>query len=285
MIGGGKKKPSGCIDIAVMQTLSRYENLPELLDRYGQIIVDECHHISAFTFETILKQSKASFVVGLTATPVRRDGHQPIIFMQCGPIRHNAARPDSAPAQLEVWPRMLQAPPLAPEAAIQDVFRSLTTDAQRNQLIARDIIDAFREGRKILALTERTEQLELLRMAVGDEVAPCFMLHGRMPKKHRAEVLGMLAELDGSAPRVILATGRLIGEGFDHPPLDTLVLCLPISWRGTLQQYAGRLHREHAGKHDVRIYDYVEYDHPQLARMWDKRLRGYRSMGYTVHTD
>ena len=268
-----------------MQTLSRYENLPELLDRYGQIIVDECHHISAFTFETILKQSKASFVVGLTATPVRRDGHQPIIFMQCGPIRHNAARPDSAPAQLEVWPRMLQAPPLAPEAAIQDVFRSLTTDAQRNQLIARDIIDAFREGRKILALTERTEQLELLRMAVGDEVAPCFMLHGRMPKKHRAEVLGMLAELDGSAPRVILATGRLIGEGFDHPPLDTLVLCLPISWRGTLQQYAGRLHREHAGKHDVRIYDYVEYDHPQLARMWDKRLRGYRSMGYTVHTD
>ena len=285
VIGGGKKKPSGCIDIAVMQTLSRYENLPKLLDRYGQIIVDECHHISAFSFETILKQSKASFVVGLTATPVRRDGHQPIIFMQCGPIRHNAARPDSAPAQLEVWPRMLQAPPLAPEAAIQDVFRSLTTDAQRNQLIARDIIDAFREGRKILALTERTEQLELLRMAVGDEVAPCFMLHGRMPKKHRAEVLGMLAELDGSAPRVILATGRLIGEGFDHPPLDTLVLCLPISWKGTLQQYAGRLHREHAGKHDVRIYDYVEYDHQQLARMWDKRLRGYRSMGYAVRAD
>jgi superfamily II DNA or RNA helicase len=285
VIGGGKKKPSGCIDIAVMQTLSRYENLPELLDRYGQIIVDECHHISAFSFETILKQCKASFVVGLTATPVRRDGHQPIIFMQCGPNRHNAARPDSAPAQLEVWPRMLQAPPLAPEAAIQDVFRTLTIDTQRNQRIARDIIDAFREGRKIIALTERTENLELLRTAIGDEVAPCYMLHGRMSKKQRAEVLENLSALDGSAPRVILATGRLIGEGFDHPPLDTLVLCLPISWKGTLQQYAGRLHREHASKHDVRIYDYVEFDNPQLARMWDKRLRGYRSMGYTVRTD
>ncbi|MDW7760032.1 MAG: DEAD/DEAH box helicase family protein [Acidobacteriota bacterium] len=283
VIGGGKKKPSGCIDIAVMQTLSRYENLGELLDQYGQIIVDECHHISAFSFESILKQARALFVVGLTATPVRRDGHQPIIFMQCGPIRHNAAKPDSAPAQLEVWPRMLKSPPLGENAAIQDVFRILTTDAQRNHHMAQDIIAAFREGRKIIALTERTEHLERLLELLKVEVRPCFVLHGRMSKKLRAEVMQELAELDDSIPRVILATGRLIGEGFDHPPLDTLVLCMPISWKGTLQQYAGRLHREHATKDDVRIYDYVEYDNPQLARMWDKRLRGYRNMGYVIH--
>ncbi|MBM4311105.1 MAG: DEAD/DEAH box helicase [Deltaproteobacteria bacterium] len=285
VIGGGKKKPSGCIDIAVMQTLSRYENLADLLDQYGQIIVDECHHISAFSFESILKKANALYVVGLTATPVRRDGHQPIIFMQCGPIRHNAAKPDSAPAQLKVWPRMLTSPTLEKDAAIQDVFRILTTDAQRNHHIAQDIIAAFREGRKIIALTERTEHLELLQEFLKDEIHPCFVLHGRMSKKQRAVVMQAVAEIEGSKPRVILATGRLIGEGFDHPPLDTLVLCLPISWKGTLQQYAGRLHREHATKQDVRIYDYVEYDNPQLARMWDKRLRGYRSMGYVVHTD
>jgi len=95
-------------------------------------------------------------------------------------------------------------------------------------------------------------------------------------------MLFSLTALDDASPRVILATGRLIGEGFDHPPLDTLVLAMPISWKGTLQQYAGRLHRNHAGKQDVRIYDYVESDQPQLASMWHKRLRGYRAMGYTV---
>ena len=103
-----------------------------------------------------------------------------------------------------------------------------------------------------------------------------------MPKKQRAVIFAALEALDGAVPRVLLATGRLIGEGFDHPPLDTLVLAMPISWKGTLQQYAGRLHREHIEKQDVRIYDYIENDHPQLARMWDKRQRGYRAMGYEI---
>lgn len=207
------------------------------------MIIDECHDISAFSFEKILKQTKALFVLGLTATPVRRDGHQPIIFMQCGPIRHNAAKPDSTPDRMEVWHRILLCPLLDSDVKIQDVFYTLANDVQRNKLIAEDIIDAFREGRKIIALTERTEQLELLQKCIGDEIEPCFMLHGRMSKKHRTEVMERLNGLDDSTPRIILATGRLIGEGFDHPPLDTLVLCLPISWKGTLQQYAGRLHR------------------------------------------
>jgi len=281
LIGGGKKKPTGKIDIAVMQSLSRREDLSELLDGYGQIIVDECHHISAFSFEAILKQAKARYVIGLTATPIRRNGHHPIIFMQCGPIRHSAARPDTAPAQLEVWPQSLPAPEIPPESAIQDVFRILANNATRNRRIAQDVLAAYQEGRKVLVLTERTEQLELLREALG-EVKHCFVLHGRLSKKQRTIELAELAELDDSSPRILLATGRLIGEGFDHPPLDTLVLAMPISWKGTLQQYAGRLHREHADKQDVRIYDYVEHDQPQLARMWDKRQRGYRAMGYQI---
>jgi superfamily II DNA or RNA helicase len=282
VIGGGKKKPSGKIDIAVMQSLSRREDLPELLDSYGQIIVDECHHLSAFSFEAILKQAKARYVLGLTATPFRRDGHQPIIFMQCGPVRHSAAKAETAPAQLEVWPKCLPAPDIPPDSPIQEVFRLLTIDTNRNSVIAADVLAAYREGRKVLVLTERTEHLPLLHAALENKVDHCFVLHGRLSKKQRTTVLADLEALDQSSPRVLLATGRLIGEGFDHPPLDTLVLAMPISWKGTLQQYAGRLHREHADKQDVRIYDYLENDQPQLARMWDKRLRGYRAMGYLI---
>ena len=284
-IGGGKTKPSGLIDIAVMQSLSRREDLPELLDGYGQIIVDECHHVSAFSFEAILKQAKARFVVGLTATPIRRDGHHPIIFMQCGPIRHSAVRSENAPLRLNVWPQRLYAPEMPQNAGIQDVFRVLANDASRNRRIARDILAAHGGGRKIIVLTERTEHLALLREALGDAIEHCFVLHGRLSGRQRAAVLAGLAGLDASAPRVLLATGRLIGEGFDHPPLDTLVLAMPISWKGTLQQYAGRLHREHGAKQDVRIYDYVEQDHPQLARMWEKRQRGYRAMGYQIQAE
>jgi len=282
IIGGGKKKPTGKIDIAVMQSLSKRENLAKFLDGYGQVIVDECHHLSAFSFETVLKQSKARYVVGLTATPIRRDGHQPIIFMQCGPVRHSAAQPKSAPKQLEVWPQHVPSPEIPLESGIQDVFRILTNDADRNQRITKDILSAYQEGRKILVLTERTAHLELLREGLGDKIEHCFVLHGRLSRKQRTSIRTKLSELNDAASRVLLSTGRLVGEGFDHPPLDTLFLAMPISWKGTLQQYAGRLHREHADKQDVRIYDYIEHDHAQLARMWENRQRGYQAMGYDI---
>ena len=282
VIGGGKKRPSGKIDIAVMQTLVRMQNLGEFLDGYGQVIVDECHHISAFSFETVLKQAKARYVLGLTATPVRRDGHQPIIYMQCGPIRHTAAISEVAPTQLEVWPQYLESPEIPSDSPIQTVFRMLATNEKRNSKISGDVLNAYREGRKILVLTERTDHLALLRECIEPEVDHCFVLHGRLSKKQRASVLSDIQSLDSSTPHVLLATGRLVGEGFDHPPLDTLVLAMPISWKGTLQQYAGRLHRDHVDKQDVRIYDYVDADQVQLARMWSKRQRGYQAMGYKM---
>jgi superfamily II DNA or RNA helicase len=282
VLGGGKNKLTGDIDIAVMQSLSKREDIHDILDPYGQIIIDECHHISAFSFETILKQAKAKYILGLTATPERRDGHHPIIFMQCGAIRHTAAQPKNLPTELEVWPQSLPAPHCPHDAEIQDVFKALVNDERRTQRIAKDIINTYREGRKILVLTERREHLDLLQNALAEEVPTCFVLHGRLSKKQRATIFDSLNELDDSAPRVLLATGRLIGEGFDHPPLDTLFLAMPISWKGTLQQYTGRLHREHPDKEDVRVYDYVEHDQPKLARMWDKRERGYRAMGYKV---
>jgi len=283
--GGGKKKISGGIDIAVMQSLSRREDLAEFLEDYGQIIVDECHHISAFSFESVLRQAKARFVVGLTATPIRRDGHHPIIFMQCGPVRHAADRSEIAPARMEVIPRCFSAPEIPDDATIQSVFRILVNDETRNGRIADDIDSVYREGRKVLALTERTDHLYLLKENLSDKIENLFVLHGRLSRKQRTSILADLNDLEDSAPRVLLATGRLIGEGFDHAPLDTLALAMPISWKGTLQQYAGRLHRTHDDKRDVRIYDYVENDHPQLARMWEKRQRGYRAMGYEIRDE
>jgi superfamily II DNA or RNA helicase len=275
---------AGQIDIAVIQSLSRLEDPGQLLDQYGQIIIDECHHVSALSFESILKQARAKFVVGLTATPVRRDGHQPIIFMQCGPTRHSASRPETAPLNMEVWPKVLPIPDIPPDSSIQDVFRILANDATCCRHIARDIRAAYLEGRKVLVLSERTDHLPHLQQALGDEVEHCFVLHGRLSKRQRAAVLAELNDLDKSVPRVLLATGRLIGEGFDHPPLDTLVLAMPISRKGTLQQYAGRLHREHAGKQDARIIDYTGINHPQLARMWEKRLRGFRAMSCEIRS-
>jgi superfamily II DNA or RNA helicase len=285
-IGGGKAKPTGRIDIAVMQSLSRQGEVNALVENYGHVIVDECHHVGAVSFDAILKRCKAKYVLGLTATPIRRDGQQPIIFMQCGPIRHTAARPVDAPHDLEVLPRShLARIDLPPESGIQEVFRHLANDRSRTAAIAAEVRKAFDQGRKVLVLTERTEHLDAIQAALGAQSPPLFVLHGRMSRKQRAKLIAELDALPPGAPRILLATGKLVGEGFDHPPLDTLVLAMPISWKGTLQQYAGRLHREHAGKTDVRIIDFVDTGHPALVRMWDKRQRGYRAMGYSIRAD
>lgn len=283
VIGGGKARPSGKIDIAVMQSLSRQGEVNSLVENYGQVIVDECHHVGAISFDAILRRTKAKYVLGLTATPIRRDGQQPIIFMQCGPIRYTAAKPASAPRDLEVVPRSWVARiDLPREAGIQDVFRHLANDQQRTDAIAAEVSGAFGQGRKVLVLTERTEHLDAIKASLGSQVPTPLVLHGRMSKKQRAAVIAELDSLPADAPRILLASGKLVGEGFDHPPLDTLVLAMPVSWKGTLQQYAGRLHREHAGKVEVRIIDFVDTGHPALLRMWVKRQRGYRAMGYRL---
>lgn len=285
-IGGGKAKPNGKIDIAVMQSLSRQGQVNPLVENYGHVIVDECHHVGAVSFDAILKRTKAKFVLGLTATPIRRDGLQPAIFMQCGPIRHTAVRPAGSPRDLEVVPHSrFSRIDIPPDAGIQDVFRHIATDQDRTQAIASEVQAAVQQGRKVLVLTERSDHLDAIRVALEKRLPEPFILHGRMSKKQRAVLIAALDALPPDASRVLLATGKLVGEGFDHPPLDTLVLAMPVSWKGTLQQYAGRLHREHSGKTEVRIIDFVDMGHPTLLRMWEKRQRGYRAMGYRIGSD
>lgn len=285
VIGAGKNKPTGRLDIAVIQSLARRDDLSEVFAQYGQIIIDEAHHLTAETFEAVLKQASSRYVLGLSATPVRSNGHHPIIFMQAGPVRHIAKRPTHVPDQLAVRIRHLPTPTIPPHASIQEVIRLLSEDSDRNARIVADATHALHAGRKILLLTKRTEHLDLLYGHLKNIDYPCFMLHGRMKAKERQAIIKNLAELPVDAPHILLASAQLVGEGFDHAPLDTLILTLPISWAGTLQQYAGRLHREHAGKNDILIYDYVELDHPQLYRMWEKRQRGYRAMNYKIESE
>ncbi|HEU0198772.1 MAG TPA: helicase-related protein, partial [Nevskiaceae bacterium] len=171
---------------------------------------------------------------------------------------------------------------LPQEAGIQDVFRHLASDEGRTTAVAAAIHDAYEQGRKVLVLTERTDHLDAIAAALLDKVPVPFILHGRMSRRQRVKRVTDLDALPSDEPRVLLATGKLVGEGFDHPPLDTLVLAMPVSWKGTLQQYVGRLHREHASKTDVRVIDFIDTGHPALLRMWDKRQRGYRAMGYRV---
>ncbi|ABM55799.1 type III restriction enzyme, res subunit [Verminephrobacter eiseniae EF01-2] len=282
-IGGGKSKPTGKIDIAVMQSLARNEELSALLDNYGQVIVDECHHIGAVSFDLLLRRAKAKYVLGLTATPVRRDGQHPIIFMQCGPIRHTAQRPDSAPQRMEFHPiRVAGSLEVPGDAGIQDIFTSLVNDVRRTREIVDAVLECYGQGRKILVLTERTDHIATLADAFRKIAPRIFILHGRMSRKERMATTAELDQLPPTAARILLASGKLVGEGFDHPALDTLALAMPVSWRGTLQQYAGRLHREHSAKTDVRILDFVDTGHPALHRMWEKRLRGYSAMGYSI---
>nr|WP_232442097.1 DEAD/DEAH box helicase [Burkholderia ubonensis] len=278
-IGGGKSKATGQIDVAMLQLVAPDGTRGELLRRYGQVIVDECQHVSAESFEAV----QARYVLGLTATPVRRDSQHPVMFMLCGPIRHAARLPGNAPQRLEVFPqRLTSTVDVAADVTIQAVFAQLAQDTPRTQMIAAAAREQYGQGRNVRVLTERTDHLERRQQMLQDTVQSLFVLHGRLGRKARATQLAALDALAGDAPRVVLATGRLVGEGFDHPALDTLVLGMPVAWKGTLQQYAGRLHREHAGKTGVRVLDYVDGAHPVLLRMWDKRQRGYRAMGYQV---
>ncbi|TVS07495.1 MAG: DEAD/DEAH box helicase [Cyanobium sp. PLM2.Bin73] len=281
-IGGGKVRPTGQLDIAVMQSLVRKGEVNPVVQDYGQVIVDECHHIAATSFEAILRQVKARYVLGLSATLVRRDGLQPILFMQCGPIRHTAQRPAGAPQTLELVSRTHELQGLPTDLPIQDLMRRLAEDQHRTARIVAEALACWGEGRKLLLLSERTDHITAIAGALAEQVPNLFLLHGRLSARQRSTTLAALEKLPPEASRIVLATGRLVGEGFDHPPLDTLLLAMPVSWKGTLQQYAGRLHRQQGGKTSVRIIDWLDLGHPVPQRMWERRLRGYRAMGYEL---
>jgi hypothetical protein len=289
-IGGGRSRPTGLLDVAVIQSLVKKGVVDDRVAVYGHMIVDECHHLSAHSFERVARQAKARFVLGLSATVARKDGHHPIIFMQCGPVRHRVhARLQAAARPFEhhvlVQPTSFQ-PTRTPDAdrrlEFQALYQELVEDDARNRRICEDVIESVRDGRSPLVLTERNEHLDRLERGLVDGIRHLVVLRAGLGKKQRLAIAERLKAIARDEPRVILATGRYVGEGFDDPRLDTLFLTLPVSWRGTIAQYAGRLQRLYDGKREVRIYDYADLNVPMLARMFDRRCRGYEAVGYTV---
>ncbi|MBY0495044.1 MAG: DEAD/DEAH box helicase family protein [Cyanobacteria bacterium] len=289
-IGGGRTRPTGQVDVAVIQSLVKKGVVDDCVGQYGHLVVDECHHLSAQSFERVARQAKARFVTGLSATIARKDGHHPIILMQCGPVRYRVdAKAQAATRPFDhlvlVQPtsfRPLRAPDADKRAEFQTLYQELVDDEQRNRRIANDVVDAVCAGRSPLVLTERNEHMHRLEQMLAPKVSHLVVLRAGMGKKQRRLVAERLAAIPRDKPRVLLATGKYVGEGFDDARLDTLFLTLPVSWRGTVAQYAGRLHRLYDDKREVRIYDYADLDVPMLARMFDRRCRGYEAIGYTL---
>jgi len=276
--------------VAVIQSTVRKGVVDDLVGNYGHLIVDECHHISAQSFEQVARRAKAKFVAGLSATVMRKDGHHPIIFMQCGRVRYLVGAKEQAaahPFEHTVIVRPTGFCPLRPanpdvREEFQELYNELMADEERNRLICHDVLEALRNGRSPLVLTERNEHFDSLANQLASEARHLVVLRGGMGKKQLDAVQARLAAIPAGETRLLLATGRYLGEGFDDARLDTLFLTLPVSWHGTITQYVGRLHRLYDGKREVRVYDYADLNVPMLARMFDRRCRGYETIGYRI---
>ena len=288
-VGGGKRNPGGVIDVAMLQSLVRGNVVADLVADYGHLIVDECHHLSAVSFEAVSRKARAKFVLGLSATVTRRDGHHPIVFMQCGPVRYKTSAKSEAlrrPFQhtVLVRPTLFRLPEEIEGdlPSIQQIYAALIEDEGRNELILNDVLAALRKGRSPIILTERRDHASRLAGELVENVDNVLVFQGGMGVKRRNEFMKRLEEVPDEEERVLVATGRYVGEGFDDARLDTLFLAMPVSWKGTLTQYVGRLHRLHPGKREVRVYDYLDDAVPMLNRMGVRRIKAYRGLGYTV---
>ena len=279
----------GIIDIALIQSCLDEDGVKPFVQDYGLVIVDECHHVSSITFEQVLMSIKAHTIYGLTATPIRKDGHQPIIFMQCGPIRFSTdVKSQIAKQSFDRFliPRFTSYNSILEDRlSIATLYKYLSEDEIRNNLIVEDICKAVNTGRTPIILTNRTAHVSVLAEKLKATIKNVISLTGIGTTKEKREAMQRLQTIPDSEQLVIVATGKYVGEGFDYPRLDTLFLALPISWKGLLTQYAGRLHREYEGKKDVRIYDYIDIHEPICDSMYRKRLKGYAAIGYkTINT-
>ncbi|MDU8913939.1 TOTE conflict system archaeo-eukaryotic primase domain-containing protein [Aestuariicoccus sp. MJ-SS9] len=288
-IGAGKRKPTGVIDVALIQSLVRKGEVDDLVADYGHLVVDECHHLSAASFELVARRSKARYVTGLSATVARKDGHHPIIFMQCGPVRHQVSAKSQAAEsgirhrarERHTRFRLPEALAMAERPSMPAIYAALAEDEARNDLIFDDVLKSLEAKRSPIVLTERKDHLEHLQQRFSRFAKNIVVLRGGMSVKDRRAAHAAL-NVDDDEERLILATGRYIGEGFDDARLDTLFLTMPIAWKGTLAQYVGRLHRQHDEKKDVLVVDYIDSSVPVLARMAAKRRTGYRALGYVM---
>lgn len=287
--GGGKDTRSGIVDIAIIQSMGAADAIKPWIGDYGMVIVDECHHVPAVSFEQVLKSVRAKYVYGLTATPTRQDGHHPILTMYLGDIRYRVSAKEQAekrPFAHVMIPRFTGASFCIDQEskmpAIGQYYTRILEDDLRNHMIVDDVLTCVKEGRSCLLLSERTRHVKILSDLLKKHLENVLVMTGGKTNAESAQQLNCLRNAPTDQPLVICATGKYIGEGFDEARLDTLFLTMPISWHGTLAQYAGRLHRLYDGKKEVRVYDYVDNNVEMLERMYHKRLKGYAAIGYQV---
>ena len=291
VFGVQEKKRTGIIDIGMLQTISKMKNENSVIDTYGLVIIDECHHVPAVSFESVLKSISARHYIGLTATPYRKDGHQAIIHMQCGPIvttmtemQAQADLVKKAVIRETTFCLPINAPP---QPAIHQIWEWLVQDQDRLRLVAMDVIEALKQKSFPLILSDRKDHLESLYIEIckntAELIAKGYILTSDTGKRERNKILQEIkAMLTTEQCPFLLSTGSLIGEGFDLPELSTLFLTMPLSFKGRLIQYAGRLHRASSGKREVIIYDYVDRNLALGITMFRKRLTTYRKMGYSI---
>ena len=288
--GGGRKKMTGFIDVALIQSLTKHTDIHQILSQYGYVIVDECHHIPSLSFDNIIRQVKAKFITGLSATLLRKDGRHPMITMRCGRILHHVdakAQANSRPFEHYVFVRPTNFQPAKQmndnlRIQFQALYDELIHDDSRNQMICNDVLYALKKGRSPIILTERNEHLDILQKLLITQVQHLIILKGGLSAQTMKQALLQLASIPMNQERVILATGRFVGEGFDDARLDTLFLTLPISWKGTIAQYVGRLHRLYNTKKEVYVYDYTDFSVPMFARMFQRRANAYTAVGYKI---
>jgi superfamily II DNA or RNA helicase len=289
-IGGGKTKPTGVIDLAMMQTVARMDDAAERLSAYGLVIVDEAHHAGAPTVEKAVRRIPARRWIGLTATAYRRDGLGPVIFMHCGPKRHtipiiDKTDPDALQRGLYVHPTVFALPDDAdttkPGAITSVVFGGLVADETRNDQVCHDVHDALGRGRNCLVLTRQTAHVEALAARLRELGHEPHLLYATRKAKELKQALAFLADPPvAGPPLLVVATDKYVGEGYDCPRLDTLFLAHPVSFKGSIFQYVGRVLRNHPGKTTVEVHDYVDSAVGVLAAMWRKRSRSYAQLGY-----
>lgn len=290
-IGAAKTKISGLVDIANFQSLfesiddNKIKQVRSCIQDYDLIICDECHYGAAPNLETILKSSRAQRIYGLSATPKRADGLQQIIYMLCGPIRYQITPKEQARQQTfsrKLIPRFtkIRYPRLEKNASFNQILDELGANEARNKLIVDDTMKALSQKRTPLVLTKRRDHAHLLADLLKKTCDHVIVLTGEGSAKEKKEHLATLKQIDPNQSLVVVATGSYVGEGFDEPRLDTLMIAEPISWEGIVVQYSGRLHREYEGKKEVLVYDYVDTSIPMLDRMYKKRLKTYAKLGY-----
>ncbi len=276
---------TGIIDVAMVSSLGKPGEISDVVKNYGMVIMDECHHGAALTVEAVLREVNAKYVYGLTATPKRDDGLEQKVNMQFGPIRYRFTAKDKA--QLQgirhiVIPRFTRLTNLGPPWKINEAYTVLKENDARNQLIAEDTLQCVAQGKTPLILTKFKDHAETLRQLLDGKVQHLFVLQGGRSTKEREVIRAALREVPEHESLVVIAIGKYIGEGFNLPRLDVMLLAAPIAWEGNVEQYAGRLHRDYEGKAETVIYDYVDVHVQVLEKMYHKRLRAYKKIGYEI---